>query len=95
MGYDITGTRDPTQTNVAPRTNVHTDYRLDNLLFPASFGADTPIAVVDPQSACGTGIDGPFSVADVFQTVIPYLGLLRVRRMPPRLPGPGRGVGPW
>src|SRR5437588_12668078 len=61
---------------------AHTDYRLDNLLFPASVVADTPIAVVESQSACGTGVRDPCRVADVFQMLIPNLGLLRVRRMP-------------
>jgi hypothetical protein len=33
----------------APRTIVHTDYRLDNLFFPAPIGATAPLAVVDWQ----------------------------------------------
>ena len=32
-----------------PRTIVHTDYRLDNLFFPAAGSADAPMAVVDWQ----------------------------------------------
>src|SRR5262249_5299271 len=37
------------ETARAPRTIVHTDYRLDNLFFPATPAADAPIAVVDWQ----------------------------------------------
>jgi hypothetical protein len=33
----------------APRTIVHTDYRLDNLFFPVTPAADAPLAVVDWQ----------------------------------------------
>ncbi len=41
----------------APRTIVHTDYRLDNLFFPASHRADAPMAVVDWQlSTHGRGV---------------------------------------
>src|SRR5437868_13896364 len=54
---------------------ANTDYRLDNLLFPASVVADTPIAVVESQFACGTGVRDPCRVADVFQMLIPNLGL--------------------
>ncbi len=41
----------------APRTIVHTDYRLDNLFFPATPAADAPMAVVDWQlSTRGRGV---------------------------------------
>jgi hypothetical protein len=41
----------------APRTIVHTDYRLDNLFFPANAAADAPLAVVDWQlSTRGRGV---------------------------------------